>query len=86
MDGFVVEIALKVGGEGRGGFVAAGAVFLKTLQDDPIEIAAEEFNEVRAGASSLVWGGGRPTVPGASSRSRGVAIVAQAISVDPYRL
>ena len=42
-DGFVGKVTLDVGGEGGGGFVAAGAVFFEGFHDDPVK-----FGEARA--------------------------------------
>ena len=56
------------------------------------QLVPDEDRPISPGGSGLavlaedglrVLGGGRPAVPGASSRSPGVAIVAQAISVEP---
>ena len=45
MHRLIRQVALQIGGQGAGGFVAAGAVFFQALHHDPVELAAEHLTQ-----------------------------------------
>src|SRR5206468_11130200 len=57
-DWLVVQVALNVHRQPVGGFVPATAVFFQALHHDPIQVTAEDVDELR-GVQAAAFGGSR---------------------------